>query len=117
MGLGRGGHCPPACIFRDRLDALDASKLSAATALDCRLLRLRVDNDLFQVEDLDELHKNPMVYAEALDLNTYLKRDYAPLADRLRSIVSIEKQVPAMFAAARENLAANVAQADGGTGR
>ena len=94
--------------FRDRLDALDAGKLSAATALDCRLLRLRVDNNLFQLEDLDELHKNPMVYAEALDLNTYLKRDYAPLADRLRSIVAIEKQVPAMFAAARENLAATL---------
>ena len=94
--------------FRDRLDALDTSKLSAATALDCRLLRLRVDNDLFQIEDLDELHKNPMVYAEALDLNTYLKRDYAPLADRLRSIVSVEKQVPALFAAARENLAATL---------
>ncbi len=94
--------------FRDRLDALDTGKLSTATALDCRLLRLRVDNDLFQVEDLDELHKNPMVYAEALDLNTYLKRDYAPLADRLRSIVSIEKQVPALFAAARENLASTL---------
>ncbi len=94
--------------FRDRLDALDTGRLSTATALDCRLLRLRVDNDLFQVEDLDELHKNPMVYAEALDLNTYLKRDYAPLADRLRSIVSIEKQVPALFAAARENLASTL---------
>ena len=94
--------------FRDRLDALDPGKLSTATALDWHLLRLRVDNDLFQVEDLDELHKNPMVYAEALDLNTYLKRDYAPLADRLRSIVSVEKQVPALFAAARENLAATL---------
>ncbi len=94
--------------FRDRLDVLDTGRLSTATALDCRLLRLRVDNDLFQVEDLDELHKNPMVYAEALDLNTYLKRDYAPLADRLRSIVSIEKQVPALFAAARENLASTL---------
>ena len=71
-------------------------------------MRLRVDSNLFQLEDLDELHKNPMVYAEALDLNTYLKRDYAPLADRLRAIVSIEKQVPAMFAAAHENLAATL---------
>ena len=94
--------------FRTRLDALDTGKLSAATALDFRLLHLQVDNALFQIEEAGTYDKNPMTYAGALDVNVYLKRDFAPLADRLRSIVAIERQVPALFAAAHENLAATL---------
>lgn len=90
--------------FKARLDAVDPGKLSMSTVLDWRLLRLRVDNNLFQLEELGDLFNNPMAYAGALDLNAYIKRDYAPLADRLRAIVATERQVPAMFAAARENL-------------
>ena len=96
--------------FRTRLDALDAAGLSAATALDFRLLRLQIDNVLFQIEDAGTYDKNPMTYALALDLNVYLKRDFAPLADRLRSIVATERQAPALFTAARENLAPTLPQ-------
>ncbi len=31
---------------------------------------------------------NPMVYARAADLNIYIKRNFAPLEDRVRSIVA-----------------------------
>ena len=91
--------------FKTRLDAFDPAKLSASTALDCRLLRLQVANNLYQAEESGTFDKNPMIYAGALDINVYLKRDFAPLADRLRSIVAVERQAPAMFVAAHENLA------------
>ncbi len=91
--------------FQTRLNALDASKLNAASTLDYKLLRLGVDNNLLQLAGMGTYDRNPMTYAEALDVNAYLKRDFAPLADRLRSIVAVEQQVPALFAAARENLA------------
>ncbi len=40
----------------------------------------------------------------ALDLNIYIKRNFAPLEKRLRSIVELEEQAPKIFAAARANL-------------
>ena len=84
---------------------IDPARLSAPTALDYKLLRLGTENFLFQLEDTGTYDRNPMTYAGAFDANVYLKRDYAPLADRLRSIVATERQVPAMFAAAHANLA------------
>ncbi len=90
--------------FKTRLESIDASPLSAASTLDYKLLRLGVDNNLLQLAEMGTYERNPITYASALDVNVYLKRDFAPLADRLRSIVAVERQVPALFAAARENL-------------
>ncbi|MBV9659275.1 MAG: DUF885 domain-containing protein [Verrucomicrobia bacterium] len=84
--------------------AIPSEELSPSAALDLRVLRLAIARELFSFEDAHDFDKNPMTYAGALDVNVYLKRNFAPLADRLRSIVAIEKQAPALFAAARENL-------------
>ncbi len=91
--------------FQTRLDALDSARLSASSMLDWRLLRQTVSLGLFSIEEAGAYDKNPMTYAGAMDLNAYVKRDFAPLPDRLRSIVQIERQAPALFAAARANLA------------
>ena len=45
-----------------------------------------------------------MTYADAIDVNIYIKRDFAPLPDRVRSIISILNQAPNVMAAARTNL-------------
>jgi len=49
--------------------------------------------------------QNPMTYAGALDVNIYIKRNFAPLADRVLSLTQILEQAPNMMAAARQNLA------------
>jgi len=46
-----------------------------------------------------------MTYAGALDVSVYIKRDFAPLEDRVRSVVAILKQVPQIMSAARANIA------------
>ncbi len=46
-----------------------------------------------------------MVYAGALDLNIYIKRDFKPLEDRVRDIVMIEDQAANIMTAAKTNLA------------
>src|ERR1700736_866454 len=48
--------------------------------------------------------RNPMAYARAPDVNVYIKRNFAPLEDRVRSIVLIEQQVPNIVIAAKTNL-------------
>ena len=97
-------ECKRLHAFLTRLEAIDPATLSASSALDYKLLKLGVQNGLFQGEESGLFDRNPMTYAGAFDANIYLKRDYAPLADRLRSIVSTERAVPALFVAARANL-------------
>src|SRR5437879_11110150 len=45
-----------------------------------------------------------MVYAGAADVNVYIKRNFAPLDDRVRSLAAIESQIPNILIAARTNL-------------
>ena len=49
--------------------------------------------------------ENPMTYAGALDVSIYIKRDFAPLEERVRSIIAILNQAPQIVSAARANLA------------
>ena len=49
--------------------------------------------------------RNPMTYASAIDLNVYVKRKFAPIEDRVRSIIVVENQAPNIMIAARTNLA------------
>ncbi len=45
-----------------------------------------------------------MTYAGALDVSPYIKRDFAPLEQRVRGIIAILKQAPQVTAAGRANL-------------
>ncbi len=90
--------------FDDRLTKFDPSKLSARQSLDLRILQAAVKKELFQMQDMSIFERNPMVYARAADVNVYVKRNFAPLEDRVRSLVTIESQIPNILIAARTNL-------------
>ena len=91
--------------FDARLAGFSERKsLGPAAELDFRILQLAVQGKLFGFEEAHDFEKNPMTYAGALDFNVYLKRDFAPLADRLHSIVKLARITPAFLANARENL-------------
>jgi len=91
--------------FDQRLGRLDTNHLSAQVFYDYRLLRNAVRRELFSFDDLQVYSQNPMTYASALDVNTYIKRDFAPLEDRARYITAILRQAPRIIAAAHANLA------------
>ena len=91
--------------YDERLARLDPASLGPAARYDYRILRAAVQKDLFTFDDAQAYSRDPMVYANALDVNTYLKRDFAPLEQRARSIVSVLNQAPRVTAAARTNLA------------
>src|SRR5947208_230105 len=90
--------------FDDRLAKFDPSKLSPRQSIDLRILRAAVKKDLFQMQDISTFERNPMVYARAADVNVYVKRNFAPLEDRVRSLVAIESQIPNILIAAKTNL-------------
>ena len=91
--------------FDDRLKKFDLTKLSARAAADLRILHAAIRRDLFDIVDMNSFENNPMTYAQALDVNTYIKRNFSPLEDRVRSIVAIESQAPNIVIAAKTNLA------------
>jgi len=91
--------------FDLRLGQLKASRLSPQAFYDYRILRNTIQREIFGFEQMRGYSDNPMTYAGALDVNIYIKRDFAPLEDRVRSVVAILNQAPQIMAAARANLA------------
>src|SRR4029453_2302389 len=90
--------------FDDRLAKFDPAKLTSRQSIDLRILQATVKGDLFEMQDMSVFERNPMVYARAGDVNVYIKRNFAPLEDRVRSLVAIESQIPNILIAARTNL-------------
>src|SRR2546429_1189758 len=90
--------------FDDRLQKFELNKLSQRQSIDLRILQAAIRNEIFQREAMAIYERNPVVYARAADVNIYVKRNFAPLEDRVHSIVAIESQVPNILIAARTNL-------------
>src|SRR5881275_1199274 len=90
--------------FDDRLAKFDPAKLSSRQSVDLRILQAAVKRGLFEMQDMSVFERNPMVYARAGDVNVYIKRNFAPLEDRVHSIIAIESQIPNILIAARTNL-------------
>ncbi|HYJ07101.1 MAG TPA: hypothetical protein VEX43_18365, partial [Chthoniobacterales bacterium] len=78
--------------FDDRLKKFDLAKLGARAGIDLRLLQAAIRKELFLMQDMAMYEKNPMSYARALDVGVFIKRKYAPIEDRVRSIVVVENQ-------------------------
>jgi uncharacterized protein (DUF885 family) len=70
-----------------------------------RILQAAIKRDLFDLVDMGSFENNPMTYAQAIDVNVYIKRNFSPLEDRVRSIITIENQAPNIIIAAKTNLA------------
>jgi uncharacterized protein (DUF885 family) len=90
--------------FDDRLSKFDPAKLSPRQSIDLRILQAAVKKDLFEMQDMSVFERNPMVYARAADVNVYIKRNFAPLEDRVRSLIAIQSQIPNILIAAKTNL-------------
>jgi uncharacterized protein (DUF885 family) len=91
--------------FEQRLAQMSTNQLSSQTLYDYRILRSAIQREIFGFEQMQIYSQNPMTYAAALDVNIYIKRHFAPLEDRVRSVIAILKQAPKIMAAARTNLA------------
>ena len=96
--------------FDHQLATLDEKSLSPQAHYDFRILQEAIKSEIFQFEDVEGHVKNPMTYAGVLDVNIYIKRNFAPIEARARSIIAIEEQAPKVIAAAKANLEASLAK-------
>jgi uncharacterized protein (DUF885 family) len=97
-------------MYDQMLNELDTASLSPGMYYDFRILQCGIKNEIFNFEEMESYTKNPMTYAGALDVTIYIKRNFAPLKDRLKSIIAIEREAPVIFAAARSNLVDSLAK-------
>ncbi|HZO83729.1 MAG TPA: DUF885 family protein, partial [Verrucomicrobiae bacterium] len=96
--------------FDRKFASLNTNALSKRAYYDYRIVRAEVQRELFRFEDQKVFTDNPMTYAQAVDLNIYIKRDFAPLKERMKSIIAIEREVPRVLQAARQNLKRELAK-------
>ena len=102
---------------RARLEKFDrvlarwpVKNLSAQAHHDLRLMQAAVRGELFKFDAMHSYTRNPMTYAGAFDVNIYIKRDFAPLEQRVGSVIAILRQAPKLLADARANLEPSLAR-------
>jgi uncharacterized protein (DUF885 family) len=96
--------------FDQQLAAVDTAGLNSSAFYDYRILKMAIKAEIFNFEDLGYFTNNPMNYANAYDVNMYIKRNYAPLEERLRYVIAVEEKIPSLFEAAKANLKDSLAK-------
>ena len=89
-----------------RLQGFDRAKLPFDDAIDAAAIEGQIRSALLDLETLRTWEKNPMQYAGAAGFSVYdlMKRDFAPAAERLRSVVSRLRGVPSICEAGKANV-------------
>ena len=76
------------------LRAIDTSALNDSEQMSYQMMELFLRRELFLFNDLKPLENNPMRHTGYLDVSGYIRRNYAPLEDRLKSATAALRQVP-----------------------
>jgi uncharacterized protein (DUF885 family) len=92
--------------FRERLRALSGRALTLDDEVDASALLGNVESELLDLKVLRRWELNPMLYAglPGSAVDSIIKRDYAPKAQRIQGLIARLRAVPAFYAAAKENL-------------
>jgi uncharacterized protein (DUF885 family) len=92
--------------FRERARAIDSASLSLENQLDREQLLHAIDSSLLALEVIRPWATNADTYSSGLTNTAYLmiKREFAPLEQRLRQLIAREKAMPAALTEARKNL-------------
>ena len=90
--------------YRDSLEAIDPAKLGDTNRIDYQILLNQIESSLFAMEEIREHEWNPLRYVVGDAINNLLARDFAPLRDRLRSLLQRLAGIQKVTAAAMANL-------------
>ncbi|MCX6623215.1 MAG: DUF885 domain-containing protein [Acidobacteria bacterium] len=88
------------------LKQLLAEYRKVAPGPDRDMVLSRIQADLLSLEIIRMWERNPDIYSSGVTSSAFviMSRSFAPPAQRLRSLIERERQMPSVFAAARQNL-------------
>ena len=88
------------------LEQIKVADLDKTRRLDAQLLKNDIGANLLELEQVQMWRKYPDQYSSSCTASVFalMKRNFAPLEERLKSVISREKQIPACLKAARQNL-------------
>lgn len=87
-----------------RLAALDPHSLTRQEAHDAALIDQTIAYERFRWEVLRDHQRDPITGSWVLDVTPYLKREYAPIAERVAALTSHLEDVPRFLDETREHL-------------
>jgi uncharacterized protein (DUF885 family) len=107
--LSRDGQAKNTARLHRALDtftAIDPATLSASDRDDREMLINNIKGTLLDVETIRYWQKDPDDYVRSATSAVYnlVHRDFAPLADRLRSVIARERQIPMLLATGKANI-------------
>ena len=86
------------------LRKMDGESLNRQNGFDRRFLTLAIKKERFELNELKTHETNPMDMLEHVELSGYVKRDYAPLEQRVRSLTEALRAVPGFLDGLRAGL-------------
>ena len=89
---------------RDKAMAFKAEQLDDRQKFERDYLIAQIDKDLFWREVADQPHTNPYFYADPIDPDVYVSREYAPPETRIKAYTAYARNVPAALQQIKSNL-------------
>jgi uncharacterized protein (DUF885 family) len=87
-----------------RLEKIDPARLDTDNAVDYEILRNRIEDSIWETEQIREYEWNPLVYNVTGSIYALLAREFEPLDKRLANVASRLSEVPRVLDSARANL-------------
>ena len=89
---------------KDRVAGFPDSALDERQRFERGYVASVIDGDLFWLESAEWPMRCPQFYADAIDPDVYVSREYAPLDQRLKAYIAYAKAVPTAVDQIRKNL-------------
>lgn len=97
--------------YHNQLAAINPDTLDRLAFFDYSLLHWRVEAELWNWTEHQEYTYNPFFYTSDAMVDTYVKRNYAPLEVRTEALTRHLHEIPRLMAQAREHLGPRTPQA------
>lgn len=101
---GTGHWSSTAHALLERIRSLPVEHLPEGRRHDVVLLQLLLESPLFDLEESEDLERNPMSYVGGLSLTAYMIREYAPLAQRVAAMARTLEAVPRVLTEGKHRL-------------
>ncbi len=93
-------------LFAEKMKSIDTLKLNAINKVDFKILENEINDQLLRYEELKPYENSPVMYSYLIgeSINSLITREFAPLRERLKSVLGRLKRLPALVRQARGNL-------------